>query len=416
MKRCLAFLFVACGLSFNTALLYSQVQATAPLSDARVTKPINESVKALIDSKKLAGAVTLVAYDGELIHLQAHGQQSLESKVPMNVDTLFRIHSMTKAIVSAAALRLREEGKLNLADPVSEYLPEYANSQIHHEQGTAPAKNSIRVMDLFLHTSGLAYGFTAPPELKEAYGKEKLWAGDLTQFSKNAAKLPLMHEPNQGWTYGIGTDVLGRVIEVCSGKDLDVYLQEMVFDPMGMKDTQFWIRNSQDQKRFASVHKLGENGVESGADPLNQVYLKKPQMISGGGGLVSTANDYYQFLRAIANDGKHPNGYQLLKPSSVELMTTNQLPDEIPNIYFGDEQRTHIGFGCGFSVVKRDTDFGAFKSSPAGEYGWGGAASCHYWVSPKDKNLIVITLEQTNPYNWNMEDTLKPVIYRAIRK
>ena len=152
----------------------------------------------------------------------------------------------------------------------------------------------------------------------------------------------------------------------------------------------------------------------AGGDPLGQKYLDKPKLLSGGGGLTSTVSDYYEFLQMIA-DGGTRNGHVFLKPETVALMTGNQLPDKIPNIFFGEEQRTNVGFGLGFSVVmEKSADWD--KAARVGEFGWGGAASCHYWVSPADDNLIVITLEQTVPYNWNLELALKPVIYKAIAK
>ena len=278
---------------------------------------------------------------------------------------------------------------------------------------TKPASNPIRVIDLFRHTSGLPYGFTAPPSLVEPYSSPKLWGGDLEQFCDELAKLPLVHEPGEGWTYGVGTDVLGRLVEVWSGQSLDRYLAEHFFEPLGMLDTAFWIDSEEKKQRFAAPHQSAPGGVKPGRDPLGQSYLGAPKLVSGGGGLVSTASDYHAFLQMIA-DGGSAGGKTYLQPESVALMTTNQLPDGVPHIAFGDEQRFEIGFGLGFSVVTGEST-GWDEDAPLKEFGWGGAASCHYWVSPEDENLLVITLEQTVPYNWNLERTLKPVIYEAVR-
>ena len=398
--------------TFPTWLLF---ESRGEVADEKVTPAVAEAMAGLLEERKLAGAVTLVARDGEVIHLQAHGVRALESGEAMSTDTIFRIHSMTKAIVSAAALQLLEKGKYRLDDPIGQYLPAFANSTVAAAGGggARPAENSIRVIDLFRHTSGLPYGFTAPPGLVGAYSAPKLWGGDLENFCDELAKLPLVHEPGEGWTYGVGTDVLGRLIEVWSGQPLDRYLAEQFFEPLGMTDTGFWIEPGEARERFAAPHQSAPGGVKPGKDPLGQQYLQAPKLISGGGGLVSTASDYHAFLQMIA-DGGSAGGRTYLEPETVALMTKNQLPDDIPHIAFGEEERFAIGFGLGFSVVTGKST-GWDEDAPLEEFGWGGAASCHYWVSPEDNNLLVITLEQTVPYNWNLERTLKPVIYGAVR-
>jgi CubicO group peptidase (beta-lactamase class C family) len=374
---------------------------------------VSKSVAGLIEDGKLAGAVVLVAQSGQLLHLDAYGERFIASGTGMTTDTIFRIHSMTKAVVSAAALQLWEQGRYELEDPVAKYLPAFASMSVLNGDGQAiEAIEIMTVTDLFRHTSGLAYSFTAPKRLVDAYSGPRLWGGTLEQFCEELTKIPLTHEPGQSWVYGVNTDVLGRLIEVWSGQTLDVYLEENFFGPLQMKDTGFWLKGDDMFERFAVVHQSRQGGVVAGKDPLSQAYAKKPKMMSGGGGLVSTAKDYYQFLQMIADGGLRFER-RFLKPETVNLMTTNQLPETVPQIFFGKEQRVAVGFGLGFSVVTGASE-GWDKSAPVNEYGWGGAASCHYWVSPEHDNLIVITLEQTVPYNWNMERALKPVIYDAL--
>ncbi len=401
-----------------TSLFLLAVAASSPGREdtSSVALPsVDAAANALVADGKVAGAVVLVAQDGEVIHRGAYGVRSLESGAAMTSDTIFRIHSMTKAMVSAAALQLLEQGKYSLEDPLSKHIPAFSEMKVLQEDGSVtPAEHEITIEDLFRHTSGLAYGFTAPEELVEDYSSRDLWGGTSDAFCEFLAEIPLVHEPGQSWCYGVNTDVIGRLVEVWSGQSLDAYLEENFFGPLKMKDTGFWIEGGPAAARFASVHQSGKDGVKLGDDPLGQKYLEKPKMMSGGGGLVSTANDYYQFLQMIA-DGGTRFGHEFLKPETVKLMTTNQLPETISHISVGGENRTKVGFGLGFSVVtgfSKDWD----EAAPVGEYGWGGAASCHYWVSPEDDNLIVITLEQTVPYNWNMEWTLKPVIYGALRQ
>jgi len=391
-----------------------QAKAAGSVADPKLSPALSAEIDKLIQNKRLAGAVALVAQGGEIIHLQASGVRSLKDNQPMSTDTIFRIHSMTKAIVSVAALQQLERGKYQLSDPVSKYIPAFANLKVMSKNGKAvPATGVMTIEDLFRHTSGLAYGFTAPPSLVKQYGNPKLWSGGLEQFCDQLATIPLAHEPGESWTYGLGIDVLGRLIEIWSGQPLDQYLQKEIFDPLEMRDTGFWVDKA-DLPRFASVHTTTNKGVKSGNDPLGQKYIAKPKLISGGGGLTSTAIDYFNFLQMIANQGKS-KGHTFLKPGTITMMNTNRLPKSIPNIFFGPEQRPGVGFGLGFSVVTQ-ANTGWDDASRLGEFGWGGAASCHYWVSPNDNHLIVITLEQTAPYNWNMERALKTIIYKAIKK
>ena len=410
MDRFTSFLFV-----FVSTLGFAKEPNPAPVySHAAITPALDVAVEDLLDDGSLAGGVTLVAQGGEVIHLQAHGLRNLETKEPMTTDTIFRIHSMTKAIVSAAALQQLEQGKFKLSDPVADFIPAFATPTVKSGKGDPkPASRTMTVEDLFRHTSGIAYGFTAPPRLAREYASLDTTGSDLESFCNQLAKIPLAHEPGESWTYGLSTDVLGRLVEIWSGMPLDEYLEKEFFTPLGMSDTGFWIDSESELARFAPTNQTTPDGIAPGNDPLGQKYLTKPRMISGGGGLVSTARDYYRFLQMIVNGGRFGDRI-FLKPETVALMTSDRLPESIPNIFFGTEQRTDVGFGLGFSVVKGpSTDWD--PDAALGEYGWGGAASCHYWISPKDDDLIVITLEQTVPYNWNMERALKPVIYEALR-
>ena len=263
-----------------------------------LTEEVNESVADLIEGGKLAGTVVLVAQGGQLLHHKAYGERVIASGTGMTTDTVFRIHSMTKAVVSAAALQLWEQGKYELDDPVEIYLPAFESMSVLNENGEViDAIEKMTVTDLFRHTSGLAYSFTAPKSLVDAYSGPRLWGGTSEQFCDQLAEIPLTHEPGQSWVYGVNTDVLGRLIEVWSGQTLDVYLEDNFFGPLKMNDTGFWLKSDDMLERFAAVHQSRQGEVVAGKDPLSQAYFKKPKMMSGGGGLVSTAKDYYQFLQ-----------------------------------------------------------------------------------------------------------------------
>ena len=237
----------------------SSVAWADSVSHESITPPVNQAVEKLIKEKKLAGAVTLVGQGGKIVHLQAHGTETLDKDDAIEVDSIFRIHSMTKAIVSAAALKLHEEGKFAFSDPVSKFIPAFAETQVYAGDGkTVPVKNAMTVEDLFRHTSGLVYGWGAPGELKELYSNPALKEGTLEDFCNKLAEIPLVFQPGEKWVYGYSTDVLGRVVEVCSGKPLDEYLQQEFFAPLGMKDTTFWVRPEDRHRIAGSFDVLGD--------------------------------------------------------------------------------------------------------------------------------------------------------------
>ena len=219
-----------------------------------------------------------------------------------------------------------------------------------------------------------------------------------------------MFQPGTQWNYGINTDLLGRVVEVASGQTFDEFLKKRLFDPLGMSDTGFHVP-AEKARRLADVFQRKGFFLTTSEPGKTSPFLKKPANLSGGGGLVSTINDYARFLQMVANGGEFQQK-RYLKEETVNLMTTNQLPDEIASISLG-EQRHGTGFGLGFAV-RTAPDKRWDKHAVVGEYGWGGMASTHYWVSPKHK-LIVITMEQTLPFNWNLESLLKPIVYKAIQ-
>ncbi|MEM9479602.1 MAG: serine hydrolase domain-containing protein [Verrucomicrobiota bacterium] len=373
---------------FGFIISSAVAQEAAP--HAVLTAAIGEKVESLLEEKKLAGAVTLVAKDGEIVHHEAHGYADLEGKKRMKKDTICRIHSMTKAVTTAAALMLFDEGKFVLDDPVADWIPSFGENE---------ALKKITVESLMLHTSGLSYNL--PPQA---------WGGTLEALIDDAAGMELAFEANSGWVYGVSTDVLGRLVETWSGKSLGDFFEERLFAPLGMEDTGFSLPDDK-WGRFAKVYNSrGEGLVES--EGRFQMSYKEPVVLSSGGaGLVSTASDYFQFLQMIL-DGGERDGKRYIKEETVKLMTTNQLPDGVENIAIGPQKRTGVGFGLGFNVVFEESD-NWDEDGKVGEFGWGGAASCHYWAHPGEK-IVVITLEQTFPYNWNLERALKGLIYEHL--
>lgn len=395
--------------------LHAQATVEAPAQAAAELDFIDEVVQKHIDEGKLVGAVVWISHEGWVVHHSTHGQLDRDKNIPMREDAIFRIYSFTKAISNAAAMMLWEEGKYQLDDPVSKYLPAFAEQRVYDPSGNRPPKRPMTVRDLMRHTSGVIY-----PN-KDGNAVEKIWDEaelsdidtSLEEFADRVAKLPLEFDPGEKWKYGMSVDVLGRLIEVWSGQKFEDFLSERIFEPLEMEDTAFYVPPEK-LERLATNYNVedGKLVAEYGkvkGEP-RYVPLAPPVRCSPGGGLFSTAADYGTFLQMILNGGKLGEA-QLLKPETIAMMTKNQLPQHISNIGFGSEQRDHTTFGLGFNVVVDETRWA--PGMRTGEYGWGGAASCHYWLYPPQQ-LIVITLEQTTPYNPNLENALKEKIYHAF--
>jgi len=383
----------------------------AHLSGAKLAG-VDAFMERQVADQQIAGGIVMVSHRGEVGFFHTYGLMDLETNKPMRQDTIFRIYSMSKAITSAAALKLCDERKLGLDDPVSKYIPSFANLQVATPDSSHAPTRPMTVRDLMLHTSGLTYGRVGPPALIDAYDRLKpLESANLTEMVEKLSQAPLAFDPGTDWIYGVGIDVLGRVIEVVSGEPLDVFLAKTIFEPLDMRDTAFSVPPEK-LDRFAANYERSPDGLKLKDAPAQSNYAKPVTFFSGGGGLVSTARDYMRFLAMIERGGKL-DGHRILRRRTVKLMTNNQLPDEAFPIYFGDEIRHGTGFGLGFSVRTKIT--GWDPAGHGGEYGWGGAASTHYWSSPSDK-LIVITLEQIMPYQWDTEFGVKEIIYDAIQK
>jgi CubicO group peptidase (beta-lactamase class C family) len=401
----------ASGSGFAAELSTSTPEAEG-MSAEKLAK-VGEIMDGFIKDKKIAGGTVLIARNGKLVFQETYGLRNLEGKQPVERDTIFRIYSMSKAITSAAALMLVEEGKLDLDAPVSKYLPEFAEAKVFDDDKTRAAKSPITVKDLFRHTSGITYGDaagTATEKLFEATNALDKQS-DLEEMSTKLSQIPLEFDPGSKWKYGASIDVLGYLVQKISGLPLREFFRRRIFAQLEMHDTDFYVP-AEKQSRFAANYYCdGKGRMIIRDDPAHSEYLRMPGLCSGGGGLVGTAGDYMRFLLMIEAGGQW-QGKRLISAKSIELMTTNQLPKDMW-IGFGPLRRTGVGFGLGFSVTIEPSD--RQPHAKKDEYGWGGAASTHYWVSPHDR-LIVVTMEQRWPYSSETEEALKPVIYGAIEK
>ena len=404
--------------SIGGTILNGQAKGLLPMAkpetvglDPKKLEEVNEKMKALIDENRLSGGTVVVARKGKVAHFGTYGLRDREAGLPVEKDTIFRIYSMTKAITSAAALMLEEEGKLNLEDPLSTFFPPLKKMKVWKDGKLLEPKREATVADLLRHTSGLTYGWKAVGAIGQAHRKAGVLDRDkaLVPMMNGMGQVPLLFDPGSDWVYGCSTDVLGGVVEVASGMPFDQFLKERILRPLKMKDTDFHVPADK-VGRFAANYNYKDGKLTLKDDPKTSRYLENPTFKSGGGGLCSTASDYMRFLLMIANGGKF-EGQRYLKKKSVKLMTTNQIPEGGGWVTFGKEIREGVGFGHGFSVRVKMSDWD--PDGRVGEYGWGGAASTHYWISPKD-DLVVLTLEQVMPYSFNTEWALKGVIYDAL--
>jgi CubicO group peptidase (beta-lactamase class C family) len=402
---------------------------TLGLSSDRLARIDAHLKSRYVDPGKIAGALTLVARRGEIAHLSPVGLMDRERGKSMTEDTIFRIYSMTKPITSVALMMLLEQGHFQLDDAVHKLIPVPAWRDLrvyqignHPEFLTAPCERPMTVRDLLRHTSGLTYGFMERTNVDAAYRKlgigsiDKPFDGTLQDMVQLLATLPLEFSPGTAWNYSVSTDVLGYLVEVLSGEPFDQYLRRHIFEPLGMPDTAFHVP-AQEVDRFAACYDRGPGKkLRLQDDPSTSPYLGAPKLLSGGGGLVSTAADYLRFCRMLLAGGEL-DGLRLLGPRTIEFMTRNHLPDgkDLTDLSVGAFSETPYegtGFGLGFSVKLDPVRSGVIGS--VGEYAWGGAASTIFWIDPAE-DLIVIFLTQLMPSaTFNFRGQLQSIIYSAI--
>jgi CubicO group peptidase (beta-lactamase class C family) len=405
-------------------------QSSAPTKDLGVDparlERITKAFQGWVDDGKLPGAVLLVSRYDKLIYSKSIGFRDREQKVPMTADSMFRIMSMTKPVVSVGAMMLAEEGKLDLMAPVAQYLPEFKDLKVRvstvdpatgrSSEVLVPPKRPMMVQDLLRHTAGLVYG---PPigqgPVAEAYRAMKMGDRDetLAQMVSKMSKLPLVHQPGEVWEYSMAVDVLGRVIEVASGMELDRYLAERITGPLGMTSTGFSVP---DDKHSL----LAEPQVDpaTGKRPFMFDALHKPKWFSGGGGLISTAADYMNFCAMLLHGGQGGNT-RLLSPATLKLMTSNALTptmgvvasrsgDISPNADMGQ------GFGLGFAV-RLESGENPLPGSP-GSFYWTGAYGTTFYVDPRQQLAMIMMIQAPSPENSFYRRAFRYLVYQALTR
>jgi CubicO group peptidase (beta-lactamase class C family) len=395
------------------------------LSSSRLAR-IGEHFERYIDAGKLAGALVLVARRGQVAFFHALGHLELERRRPVTRDAVFRIYSMTKPITSVGLMMLYEEGRFQLDDPVHRFIPSWKDLEIfvsgnHPLFKTASVERPMSIRDLLTHTSGLTYGFMERTNVDAAY--RKLGVADRTRrgytlrdMAETLAELPLEFSPGMRWNYSVSTDVVGHLIELISGQPLDAYLREHVFEPLDMRDTGFVIRDEQ-LPRFAANYERQADGTLKLIDDPERSQYRECTFFSGGGGLVSTAPDFFRFTAMLRNRGEL-DGVRLLGRKTVELMTMNHLPggQDLTQLaqagMFTETPYAGVGFGLGFSVMQSPAR--AHILGTPGEYAWGGAASTAFWIDPVE-DLIVIFMTQLMPSSsYPLRRELRVLTYAAL--
>lgn len=336
---------------------------------------LNAQMHALVDQQKLAGVVTLLARKGKIVNFDAYGRKDAGAADPMTKDAIFRIASMTKPICGVAMMQLYEKGLWKLDDPVSKHIPQFAGLKVKTADGSLVDQATPMTMaQLMSHTAG--FGVSA------LYEKEGLREGDLKVLVDKLAKLPLASQPGTDWAYGPVVDIQGYVVEKLSGLDLADYMQRHIFDPLKMPDTQFWVAPAK-ASRVVRIHTYDPAGkIVPTASPLR---TEKPKLLSGSGGLYSTAADYFRFCQALLNGGEM-DGARILKPETVKLMRVDVLKPGVGIDLYGPVQKG-LGFGMDFAIHRRPAESGLPQGQDS--YWWGGAYGTWFWIDPVNELIFI---------------------------
>ena len=393
--------------------------------DAPRLRRIDRHFARYVEDGRLPGWLVLVSRRGRIVHLATCGRRDLEADLPVELDTRFRVYSMTKPVTAVAAMQLYEEGAFVLKDPVAAFIPSFAELSVYRDDSasgppSAPATRPVLLWHLLTHTAGLTYGFhhahpvdamyraagfeLAPPEGHDLAECCDLWAG-----------LPLLFEPGSGWNYSVASDVLGRVVEVVSGLSLDRFFAERIFGPLGMGDTGFWVEGEAAGK-LAALYAAGPQGRPVRFDELGRRALRRPSCLEGGTGLVSTAADYHRFTQALLRGGEL-DGVRLLGSRTLAYMARNHLPggadlESFGRRLFAETTFDGVGYGLGFAVLL-DPVANKVLSGP-GELSWGGSASTFFWVDPAEQLTAIFMTQLMPPTTYPLRSELRQLVYQAL--
>ena len=394
--------------------------------DATRLKNIDKHFNRYVDEGRLAGYAVAIARHGKVAHFGMYGHKDSETSAPITDDTMYRIYSMTKPVTSIALMMLVERGLLQLTDPVSKFIPSFGETRVWNT-GTVlkPLTNAltepIRIWHLLTHTAGMTYGWMYSDLVDDMYRRAGFEAGvaykdSLEVVCDKYAALPLLFQPGSSWNYSVATDIVGRVIEVVGKMPLDEFFDKNIFQPLEMHDTGFWVPEEK-YERVASLYRYDEtNHKKAKISGFANSSLEKPAFLSGGGGLISTAGDYFKFIRMLEGRGKSGN-VQLLLPSTFEMMVMNHLPNNADISTFGRPLGEEIfydglGFGLGFGVVVDQAK--TRVACPNGTFSWGGMASTAFWVDPVNEISAMFFTQLIPSSTYPIRQYLRSLVYAAV--
>jgi CubicO group peptidase (beta-lactamase class C family) len=379
----------------------------------------------VVDKKQIAGIVTILARHGKVVDYRAYGQREMVSGAPMTRDAIFRDFSMTKPVTGAAMMILYEQGKWLPSDPIAKFIPEFAHLKVYKgldadgKMILVEPEHAPTMRELMSHTAGFTYGFFGDTPVDKAYRDAQLFqAKNLEEFVQKVATLPLLYQPGKGWTYSVSMDIEGYIVEKLSGKSLPDFMRDNIFKPLDMKDAGFFVPEDK-RDRLSAAYTTGANGelVLAGAGPSGRStdYATEPTMPSGGGGMVSTAEDYFRFAQMMLNGGEL-NGKRILAPATVKLMTSNHVPAELLTGQFGIGQMVmRPGFGYGYNCAVVFDPPEANLPEGKGTFFWDGAAGTWFWVDPTNDVVFVGMIQRMlGPASPNLEFESRSVVYGAL--
>ena len=416
MKKIVLVLLTLIVLTSNAQVLSPTIQNNPKISTAKLAL-IDSVVNQYVKNRWLIGSSVIVVKDHQVVYYKGLGYADEKTKKPMAADALYRIMSQSKAITSLAIMQLYEQGKLNLDDNLSKFIPSFKNPKVINEFNakdtsytTIDAKREITIRDLLTHSSGIDYTDIGSSRMSAIYNKAGIPSGlgyfdaNLVERMTALGKLPLTHQPGEKFTYGLNSDVLGAVVEIVSGMSLEAYFNKNIFEPMGMKDTYFNVPSNK-AERMPTVYTEKEESIIEWPEnyrKINSNYpLKAKTYFSGGAGLSSTAFDYAIFLEMLLNKGKY-NGHQILSPRTVEVMLSRQLD-------FQDDY-----FSLGFSVTSAKSAERNLRS--AGSFSWGGYYGTNYWADPKENLIVLIMTQHTPNSHEDLKSKIENIIYGSLLK
>jgi CubicO group peptidase (beta-lactamase class C family) len=378
-----------------------------------------------VDDKKIAGIVTILARHGKIVDYRSYGERDMAAHAPMTKDVIFRDYSMTKPVTGVAMMILYEQGKWQPSDPIAKYVPEFAHLKVFNGLDAdgkpilVDPDHAPTMRELMSHTAGFTYGFFGNTPVDKMYRDAHVFdSKNLDEFVNKVAKLPLLYQPGKGWTYSISMDIEGYIVEKLSGQTLPDFDRDHIFKPLSMKDAGFYVPADK-RGRFSAVYTTGPNGElePAAASPSGRAtdYSAEPILPSGGGGMVSTAMDYYRFAQMMANAGEL-DGKRILAPASVKLMTSNHVPNELLTGKFGIGQMVmRPGFGYGYNCAVVFDPPEANLPEGKGTFFWDGAAGTWFWVDPTNDVVFIGMIQRMlGPASPNLEFESRSVVYGAL--